>query len=165
MNPAPNATRSSMTRSSRTARRVTATAPSTLPRAATRAYTSALDTGEQVFLRVARGVFEDLVEQPSERFSDVGTGPNPGGDQVIATHREVLERQRWMLRADCGDRLQELGAGSLRQGQQVFRVIADRRQPAPDRRRILRIRVVVAPFPDRSSPFDILIRAFQPNQQ
>jgi len=44
MNPAPNATSSSITRSSRTARRVTASAPSTLPAAATRAYNNALDT-------------------------------------------------------------------------------------------------------------------------
>ena len=62
MNPAPNARKCSITLSCSAARRVTASAPSTLPAAATRAYTRALDTGQQVLLGVARRIFEDFLE-------------------------------------------------------------------------------------------------------
>src|SRR5712691_8604905 len=63
MNPAPNATKCSMSLSSLVARRVTASAPSTLPSAATSAYTSALDTGEEILLGVLGRVVEHLAEQ------------------------------------------------------------------------------------------------------
>src|SRR5436189_1338699 len=82
MKPAPNATSKSMTRSSRTARRVTASAPITLPAAAISAYSSALDTGEEIFPGVARGIFEDFVQQASQYLADVRTGPDTRGDQI-----------------------------------------------------------------------------------
>src|SRR6266508_2500906 len=103
MNPAPNATSSSMTRSSRTARRVTASAPSTLPAAATRAYNNALDTREQVFLGIAGRVLEHFFQQPCERLAHIGTGPHAGGDEIVALHREVLQAERRVSGANCGD--------------------------------------------------------------
>src|SRR5947207_10650926 len=129
MNPAPKATSSSMTRSSRTARRVTASAPSTLPAAATSAYSRALDTREQVLPGVARRILEHFVEQAGERLADVGTRPHTGRDQVVALHREVLESKRRILGANGGDGLQERGARSREKGEQVVRVFPDRRQP------------------------------------
>src|SRR5258705_4134799 len=82
MNPAPNATSSSMTRSSRTARRVTASAPSTLPAAATRAYSRALDTREQVLPGVARRILEHFVQQAGDGPADVGAWPLTRPDHV-----------------------------------------------------------------------------------
>src|SRR6185295_2195405 len=105
MKPAPNATSSSMTRSSRTARRVTARAPSTLPAAAMSAYSSALDTGEEVLLRVAAGILEHFVQQPGECFPDVGARPHARRDQVVAFHGEVLEGERRVFRLHFGNRL------------------------------------------------------------
>src|SRR5262245_6268599 len=105
MNPAPNATSSSMTRSSRTARRVTASPPRTFPAAATSAYSRALNTREEVVLRVAVGVFQHFLEQPRQRFPDVGPGPDTGRNEIVAAHREILERERRVLGADPGDDL------------------------------------------------------------
>src|SRR5258705_8786212 len=112
MTPAPNATSSSMTRSSRTARRVTASAPSTLPAAATRAYNNALDTREQVFPGIASGVVEHFFQQPCERLAHIGTGPDAGGDEIVAFHREVLQAERRGCGPDCGHGGQEPERGN-----------------------------------------------------
>src|SRR5512139_805072 len=100
MNPAPNATRSSMTRSSRTARRVTANAPSTLPAAAMSACSNALDTREQVFFGVAGWILEYFVEESRQRFAHIRAGPHAGRDQIVSLDRQILECQRLTRRAD-----------------------------------------------------------------
>src|SRR2546430_15240671 len=76
MNPAPNATKCSMTARPRAARRVTASAPSRLPSAATSAHTRALDMGEQVLLRIAARVLEYPAKQGLPRH-DPGGSPRP----------------------------------------------------------------------------------------
>src|SRR2546421_11337455 len=112
MNPAPKATSSSMTRSSRTARRVTASAPRTLPAAATRAYNSALDTGQEIRSRVTRRIVENFLQQAAQHLAHIRTRPHAGRDEVIAFDREILERERRVLGADGGDGVQEPGARS-----------------------------------------------------
>src|SRR2546428_11070603 len=94
MNPAPNATKCSMTARPRAARRVTASAPSRLPSAATSAYTRALDMGEQVLLRIAARVLEHLAEQALERLAPVGAPPPPRSAQSRSVHRAGLQCQR-----------------------------------------------------------------------
>src|ERR1044072_7897152 len=142
MNPAPNATSSSMTRSSRTARRVTASAPRILAAAATSAYSRALNTREQVLLGVAAGILEHFVEQARERLADFRARPHAGRDQVVAAHREILDRERWLLGPDRGHGfLQSLGSPY----QQVVREFARLREPAPDARRIARLGGAGAP--------------------
>src|SRR5437660_4935082 len=111
MKPAPNATKCSMTARPRAARRVTASAPITLPRAATSAYTRALDTGQEVLLGVALRVLEHLGEQALQHFAHVGPGPHPGGDQVVPVHRQILQRQGIFGGADGLDDPWEIGRG------------------------------------------------------
>src|SRR5213594_2111747 len=98
MKPAPNATKCSISTSSRTARRVTASAPTTLPSAAIRAYNRALDTGQQVLLRVAARVLEHLDQQALQGVPHVRPGAHAGGDQIVPVDREVLKRQRVLRR-------------------------------------------------------------------
>src|SRR2546429_8090385 len=100
MNPAPNATKCSMTARPGAARRVTASAPSRLPTAATSAYTRALDMGEQVLLRIAARGLEHLAEQALERLAHVGSRPHSRSDQVVPVHREVLQWPRILRGAD-----------------------------------------------------------------
>src|SRR5260370_40240200 len=115
MNPAPNARNCSMAWRLRVAWRVTASAPITLPQAASTAGTRALDTGEQILLGVACGVLQDFAEQLGERGADVGTGPHARGQQVVTGHGEVLQgdraagivdrlhpRGKWGVRGGCG---------------------------------------------------------------
>src|SRR6266550_131449 len=156
MNPAPNATSSSMTRR---ARRVTASAPSTLPAAATRAYNNALDTREQVLLGIAGRVLEHLFQQPRERLAHIGTGPHAGGDEIVAFHREVLECQRWIGRADLLDGVRQRSAGSGPQRQQVVSRFAHGRQPTSYRRGILRLGVLVSPPANGAATLDVLVGA------
>src|SRR2546423_15370221 len=99
MKPAPNATKCSMTARPRAARRVTASAPITLPSAATSAYTRALDTGQQIALGVALRVLEHLGEQPLRHLAHAGPGPHPRAGQAVPVHREVVRRERILLRA------------------------------------------------------------------
>src|SRR5258708_35913311 len=108
MNPAPNARNCSMARRLRVACRVTASAPITLPQAASTAGTRALDTGEQILLGLARGVLQDFAEQLRERGADVGTGPHAGREQVVTAHGELLQRD---LVAGVLDRLHHRGEG------------------------------------------------------
>src|SRR6266513_571395 len=98
MKPAPNATKCSMTARPRAARRVTASAPITLPSAATSAYTRALDTGQQVALGVALRVLQHL------------------GEHVVPVHREVLQRQGLLGGADGFDLLRKAGNGTRETG-------------------------------------------------
>src|SRR4029077_1087953 len=100
MNPAPNATKCSISASSRAARRVTAKPPATFPRAATRAYSRALDTSEQLLPGVARRVFEDVAEQPRQGLAHLRAGPHARSDEIIARDREVLEGQGIFRGAD-----------------------------------------------------------------
>src|SRR6266480_8127246 len=128
MKPAPNATKCSMTARPRAARRVTASAPITLPSAATSAYTRALDTGQQVTLGVALRVLEHLGQQPLQHLAHVGPGPHPRGDQVVPVHREVLQRQGILGGADRGDDGRETGdgrgeAGGVERGQEREEII------------------------------------------
>src|ERR1700704_1662702 len=111
MNPAPNATKCSIRASSRAARRVTASAPTTLPSAATRAYPRALDTGEEIVARVAGRILEHFREQPLEGLPYFRPGPLARGQEVVAFHREVFHGQR-ILRGPNGlHNLRERGAG------------------------------------------------------
>src|SRR5436190_16888713 len=164
MNPAPKATSSSMTRSSRTARRVTASAPSTLPAAAIRAYSRALDTREQVLPGVARRILEHFVQQAGERLADVGTWPHAGGDEIVPFYGKVLECQ-WLTRStDALDSGTEHGARSREQRQQVICAFTDGGQPATGRNNIFGIRILVPPEPDGSTALDVFARAFQARQ-
>src|SRR3989449_4166842 len=126
MKPAPNATKCSIRASSRAARRVTASAPTTLPSAAMRAYPRALDTREEIVARVAGRILEHFREQPLEGRSHLGPGPHARGQEVVAFYREVLYGQgilgspngRHNLRAG------RAGSGTRReQGQQVVGIL------------------------------------------
>src|SRR6266540_2099699 len=142
MNPAPNASKCSMTVSSRTARRVTASAPSTLPAAAMSAYNRALDTGEEIHLGVAAWILQDLVKQPLQCFANAWTGANTGGDEIVSFHRQVLEDE-WRVSCANLHKRREHGAGSREQRQQIICGVADRRQPPTYRSRILRVRILI----------------------
>src|SRR5579864_7933411 len=100
MKPAPKATTCSMKASSRAARWVTASPPTTLPRAAIRAKVIALDTGEEVRLGVPGRVLEYLGEQSLERFAHLGACPNACGEQVVARDRQGLDGERLVGGAD-----------------------------------------------------------------
>src|ERR1051325_8334815 len=126
MNPAPNATKCSISASSRAARRVTARAPATLPNAATRAYSRALDTSEQLLPRVARRVVQHVGEQPRERLAHLRPGPHAGGDEIVPGDGEVLEGQRILGGADRLDHLREGGAGSGTRREQDQQVVGER---------------------------------------
>src|SRR5204863_5624367 len=116
MNPAPNATKCSIRASSRAARRVTARAPATFPRTATRAYSSALDTSEQLLPRVARGVVEHVAEQPRQRLAHLGAGSHPRRDEIVAADGEVLQSQRVLGGADRRHDLGQTGNGKRETG-------------------------------------------------
>src|SRR6266699_372068 len=116
MNPAPNATKCSISASSRAARRVTARAPATLPSAATRAYNRALDTGEQLLPRVARRVVEHLGEQPRQRLPHLRAGPHARRDEIVAGDREVLQGQGILGGADRRHDLGQAGHGKRETG-------------------------------------------------
>src|SRR3989442_658916 len=110
MKPAPNATKCSIRTSSRAARRVTASAPTTLPSAAMRAYPSALDTGEEGIARVAGGILEHFREQPLEGLPHFRPGPDARHQEVVALQREVLYGEGVLCGADGLDDLRERGA-------------------------------------------------------
>src|SRR5712691_5630477 len=118
MNPAPKATKCSITRRPRAARRTTATAPSTLPRAATRAYSRALDTGQEIVPGVPGGILEDLRQQALQRLPDLRPRPHAGRDQVGTVHGEVGEREGILGGADG---LDDPGKGDwgLGKGEQI----------------------------------------------
>src|SRR2546423_15607255 len=116
MNPAPNATKCSISASSRAARRVTASAPATLPRAATRPYTRALDTGEQLVSRVARRLFQHVGGQARQRRPQLRARPHARRDQVVPGHGEGLERERILGGADRRHDLRERGNGKRETG-------------------------------------------------
>src|SRR5213594_2917650 len=127
MKPAPNATKCSISASSRAARRVTASAPTTLPSAATRAYQKALDTGEEVIARVTGRILEHFRQQPLERLAHLRPGAHPGGQEIVALYRQVLHRQRILRRPngrhdfrEVGDGMRDAGCGLRREeGEQV----------------------------------------------
>src|SRR5881628_2323594 len=125
MNPAPKATKCSITWRPSAARRVTASAPTTLPSAATSAYSTALDTGEQVRLGVAGRILEHLGEQALQRLAHVGAGSHARGEEVVAADGEVLQRQGVLGGADRCHNFRERGAGSgtREQHQQVVGVL------------------------------------------
>src|SRR5712664_1227570 len=162
MNPAPNASRCSMTASSRTARRVTASAPSTLPAAATSAYSRALDTGEQVLLGVAGGVFEHFLEQTRQRLTDVRARTHASGDEIISLHRQILQAERRIRGPDRGDALPE---DVSRPHQQIVCVFTRLREPFADARCVAWIGVIPAPFPNGPPALDVPVRALEPDQQ
>src|SRR3989441_4513059 len=173
MNPAPKATKCSITWRPSAARRVTASAPTTLPSAATRAYITALDTGEQVLLRVAGGILEHLGEQALQRLAHAGAGSHAGGEEVVAGDGKVFQRHRVLGGADrCHDRRQS-GNGKRETGnverreqrQELVGVLAGFREPAAHLRDVPRIGILVAPGPDRTAPFDVLVGALEPSEQ
>src|ERR1051326_5328739 len=168
MNPAPTARKRWTGPSARAARRVTASAPATLPTAATRAYSSALDTSEQLLPRVARRVVEHVSEQPRERLAHLRPGPHARGDEIVPGDGEVLEGQGILGGADRLDHLRERGAGSgtrREQDQQVVGVLARLGEPFAHRGQMLRVRVVVPPPPDRAPALDVLVRALEARQE
>src|SRR5439155_21993497 len=150
MNPAPKATKCSITLSPRAAWRITAAAPSRLPPAAISAYHRALDTTRPVLLhalqetlpRVARRVVEHLREQQLQHLSHVRSRSHTGSDQIVALHGEVGERERVLGGTNSGDDPGEWGVGSGTRGeqrQQVVHVLPGLRQPAPHRRQVVGI--------------------------
>src|SRR6266700_2770919 len=173
MNPAPNATKCSMSASSRAARRVTASAPATLPSAATRAYNRALDTGEQLLPRVARRVVEHFGEQPRQRLPHLRAGPHARRDEIVAGDREVLQGQRVLGGADCLHHLHEIRTGMRdagcgmrwQQRQQVVGILAHLREPLPHLRQVLRIGILVPPLSDSAGAFDVLVGRLEPGQE
>src|SRR6266540_1659503 len=165
MKPAPNATKCSISASSRAARRVTASAPTTLPRAATRAYPSALDTGEEIGTRVAGGILEHLRKQPLQRLPHLGPRPHARLQEIVAFHREGLHGQRVPRRPDGPHDLRERGAGSREQDQQVIGILAHLRQPASYVGNMLRIRILVAPLADGPPALDVLVGGLEPREE
>src|SRR5712664_4690846 len=148
MNPAPKATKCSITLRPRAAWLITAAAPSRLPPAAISAYHRALDTTRLVLLhalqqmlpRVARRVFEHLGEQLLQHLSHLRPRSHAGGNQVVALHSEVGERERILRGADCSDDLGKWGVGSGTRGvqrQQVVDVLLGLRHPASHRWQVL----------------------------
>src|SRR5439155_11068572 len=124
------------------ARRVTASAPTTLPSAATSAYSTALDTGEQVRLRVAGGILEHLGEQALQRVAHVGARSHAGGEEVVARDGEVLQGQGVLPLSHGAHGFWEKGEGRSthrRQSEQIVGVLAHLRQPLSDRRKMLRV--------------------------
>src|SRR5947199_241073 len=115
----------------RAARRVTASAPTTLPSAATKAYQKALDTGEEVVAGVTGRILEHFREQPLERLPHLRPGAHPGGQEIVPLHRQVLHRQRILRCSNGRDDFRQPGNGkretgngeSRQQGQQVVRVL------------------------------------------
>src|SRR5207249_2099115 len=165
MKPAPNARKCSIGASSRAARRVTASAPTTLPSAATRAYPRALDTGEEISARVAGRILEHLREQPLERLPDLGPGPHARGQEIVALHRQVLHRQRVLRRSNGLNDFRERGAGSGEQDQQVVGVFTHLGQPAAHFGNVLRIRILVAPLADSPPALDVLVGGLEPSEE
>src|SRR5258708_6388164 len=119
MKPAPNATKCSIRTSSRAARRVTASAPTTLPSAATRAYPKALDTGQEIIARVAARILEHFREQPLEGLSHLGPGPHACGQEVVALHREILDREGVLRRPHAISLLEDLSRVSSEAGSEA----------------------------------------------
>src|SRR5438094_5509385 len=165
MKPAPNATKCSISASSRAARRVTASAPTTLPSAATKAYQKALDTGEEVVAGVTGRILEHFREQPLERLPHLRPGAHPGGQEIVPLHRQVLHRQR-ILRCsngrydfrELGDGMRDAGCGMRREeGEQVVGVFPNLGKPPADFRYVLRIRILVTPLPDGPPAHDVFV--------
>src|SRR3989454_5900325 len=162
MNPAPKATKCSITWRPSAARRVTASAPTTLPSAATSAYNRALDTGEQVRLRVAGGILEHLGEQALQRLAHVGARSHAGGEEVVARDGEVLQRQGVLGGANRSDDswetrhgMRDAGCGMRwKQRKQIVRVLAHLGEPLPDRRGGVRGWGSGRPPPGGAAPFD-----------
>src|SRR5689334_9413628 len=173
MNPAPNATKCSISTSSRAARRVTASAPATLPSAATRAYSSALDTGEQLLPGVARRVVEHVRQQPRQRLAHLGAGSHAHRDEIVARDGEVLEGQGVLGGPDRGDHLHETRNGMRDAGcgmrseqrQQIVGVRARFGEPATDFGQMLGVRILVAPLADGPPALDLLAGALAPREQ
>ena len=94
MKPAPNASKCSITLSWRAARRVTASAPSTLPAAAARAYSRALDTREQILAGIAGWILQHVIKQALQGFANLWTGTHTRLDKLVAFNREILEGER-----------------------------------------------------------------------
>src|SRR5437660_1596012 len=165
MNPAPNATKCSISRRLPGERRTTAMPPSRLPSAATRAKTSGetLDTGQEVVPRVARRILEHLVQQPCERRADVRPRSHPGGEEIVAVDGQLRQRQRILRGAHRVDDGRKRGArsGHAEQEQEIAGRVADLREPAAYGRQVRRIRVPVAPLADRAGPLDLLERALE----
>src|SRR2546427_751727 len=130
----------------------------------TSAYNRALDTGEQVRLRVAGGILEHLGEQALQRLAHVGAGSHAGGEEVVARDGEVLQRQGVLGGADRSDDLgktrhgmRDAGCGMRwKQRKQIVRVLAHLGEPLPDLWEVFRVCVFVAPLADGAAPFDVL---------
>src|SRR2546427_424275 len=168
MNPAPKATKCSITWRPSAARRVTASAPTTLPSAATSAYSTALDTGEQVRLGVAGRILEHLGEQALQRLAYVGAGSHARGEEVVARDGEVLQRQGVLPLSHGAHGFGEKGEGSgtrRRQREQIIGVLTHLRQPLADRRKVLRVRILVTPHANRPASLDVLVRALEAREQ
>src|SRR5882762_11964208 len=173
MKPAPNATKCSIRASSRAARRVTASAPTTLPSAAMRAYPRALDTGEEVVARVTGRILEYFRQQPLEGLSHFGPGPHARGQEVVAFHRQILYGQGVLRRPNGLHDLRERGkrkgdTGDVEpreQCQQVVRVLTHLREPLPNLNHVSRIGILFPPRSDRACPFDFPVGALKPRQE
>src|SRR3989442_182659 len=155
MKPAPKATKCSMTVRPRAARRVTASAPTRFPSTATSAYTRALDTGQQVRFRVALRVVQHVGEQALQHLAHVGAGPDPCRDQVVTVPREILGGGRIPRRTDRAHDLGEEGGGRSTPGgknEQVVRLFASLRQPAPPLGGLLGGGFLAPPVPNRPGP-------------
>src|SRR3989454_86352 len=168
MNPAPKATKCSITWRPSAARRVTASAPTTLPSAATSAYSTALDTGEQVRLGVAGRILEHLGEQALERLPHVGAGSHARREEVVAGDGEVLQGQGVLPLSHGTHGFGEKGEGSgtrRRQREQIIGVLTHLRQPLADRRKMLRVWILVTPHANRPASVDVLVRALEAREQ
>src|SRR3989442_1530239 len=124
---------------------------------ATSAYSTALDTGEQVRLRVAGGILEHLGEQALERVAHVWARSHAGGEEVVARDGEVLQRQGVLPLSHGAHGFWEKGEGRSthrRQSEQIVGVLAHLRQPLSDRRKMLRIWILIAPYANRTPPLD-----------
>src|SRR5256885_6323586 len=104
----------------------------TLPSAATSAYSTALDTGEQVRLGVAGRILEHLGEQALQRLAHVWAGSHARREEVVARDGEVLQRQGVLPLSHGAHGFGEKGEGSgtrRRQREQIIGVLTHLRQP------------------------------------
>src|SRR5205085_842134 len=105
----------------------------------TRAYSSALDTREQLLSRIARRVLEHIGEQSRQRLAHLRAGPRARRDQVVAGDGEVIQGEGILRGADGRHDLgqtrngkRETGNGKLsKQRPQVVGVLTHLRQPFP----------------------------------
>src|SRR6185437_3324343 len=109
---------------------------------------------QQLVARVAGGVFQHFVEQAGQGLTDVGSGADARGEQVITFDGEVRQGDRIPRVTNGADDVRKAGSGKreagsvepLQKGQEVIRIRASLREPFAYRRQVPWIGVLVPPI-------------------